>query len=149
MGVPQWPAGTPIVGVEISRGKGPGDYTISLDYDLSPPKNAIEEPKPGYLAEIASLYGFLPDRPEFIRDLDLLDIELCLVFAKSHVDSLPVGEQLKQDLVLALACVCFRDPVLSNLVHADDDDPEDEVAIARLSDALVSMISELEKVKGA
>jgi hypothetical protein len=146
MGTPQWPDSTPIRGVEVLPGPDQSGYTISLDYDLSPPNDANEEPNAAYLSQIVSLYGFLPDRPEFIRELDLLDIELCLVFAKSYLQSLPLGEQLRQDLVLALACVCFRDPALSALVHADDDDPEDEVAMARLGDALFSIIKEVTQV---
>jgi hypothetical protein len=137
-----WSDGKPIEGIAVAPAESDGaSPTFELDYNLSPPENPNQAADPGYLALVHQQWGFLPNLPEMISQAALNEIDACHAFAEIQIEACNFyfEEALENDLIAALACICFRDPFLKEAaVSLDMDNVE---AIKRFGSALAAVIA--------
>lgn len=137
----RWPDGKPIKGIVVAPAESDGSRPrFQLDYNLSPPENPNQAANPGHLALIHQQWGFLPDVPEMISQAAVSEIDACHAFAEIQIGAYNFGfeEAFENDLVAALACICFRDAFLKKAaVSVDMDNIE---AIKRFGTALAAVV---------
>ena len=106
---PRWPDGRPIKGVTIKVGKHGYDSTFELDFDLVGPTDASERADAALLSILCNSYGFLPDRADLLRQVDLKEIVACVHFTEKRFQKTEHSSEFNTDLTMALICMCFRD----------------------------------------